>query len=113
MAWGVSLKCGGGQVMGKKGGYFSESVVINRREVLQVALPQHGVVGVRRQRGWYRGLGAPSACRPARRRTSRANRFGGSGRIWASRLPKKTSPKRGGRCGATFRGKTFETRLGC
>jgi hypothetical protein len=28
MAWGVSLKCGGGQVMGKKGGYFSESVVI-------------------------------------------------------------------------------------
>ena len=35
----------------------------------------------------------------------------GSGRNWASRLPKKTSPKRGGRCGAAFRGKTFETRL--
>src|ERR1022692_185433 len=55
----------------------------------------------------------PSSCRPARRRMGRANPYGGSGRIWASRLPKKTSPKRGGRCGATFRGKPFETRVGC
>src|ERR1017187_9915513 len=53
----------------------------------------------------------PSACSPARRRTSRANRCGGAGRNWASRLPKKTSPKRGGRCGAAFRGKTYEPRL--